>query len=453
MAASAQGPVEVFVSDIHGQYDMFARILEDGAGTTGGAPVGRFHVIGDVYDRGPEPQRIMEALAACDDVDIQWGNHDIVWMGAALGQPGCIAHIVRICARYGNLSVLEDAYGIDLGPLVAFAREAYRDDPCVAYGLKGSPELAPEELETHVKVQKAMAAIQFKVEGRLADRYPEFGLAHRKLLDRIDYARGTVVLDGAEHELTDKLFPTVDPADPFALTPGEEAALESLVAAFTGCESLQRHMRVLLDKGGMYKICDGLLLLHACVPLNADGSLMEVDVFGKPCAGRALYDEVERWIRAAFDSADEAERTRGRDFLWYLWQGAGSPLFAKSKMATFELYVIEDKAQRKEVKNAFYSLMDDESVIDGILADFGMDPASGRIVCGHVPVKVKDGQDPVRCGGKVLMIDGGMSKAYQKNTGIAGFVLVRGADGALALNALEPLESPDAPVRFTPRAV
>lgn len=400
----------------------------------------RLHIVGDIYDRGPYPHIIMDALMEHHSLDIQWGNHDIVWMGASLGQRGCIAHVVRNCARYGNLSILEDAYGINVLPLASFALEAYKDDPCVAFGLKGNPDLPPQELEMNVKIQKAMAVIQFKVEAQLIDENPGFGLEDRKLLDKIDYERGTVMLDGIEYELTDTVFPTVDPADPYRLTPEEEDVMQRLEQAFTGCEKLQRHMRFFLDAGSLYKICNGNLLFHACVPLNADGSLMETEVFGETYKGRALYDVMERYVRAAFDDADPELAKRGRDLLWYMWLGEGSPLFAKSKMATFELYLIAEKEARKEVKNSFYSYLDDERVMGGIFEDFGMDPETSRIVCGHVPVKVKDGEDPVKCGGRVLTIDGGFSKAYQPTTGIAGYTLISNSYG-FVLAAHEPLES------------
>ncbi len=408
--------------------------------------ISRLHIIGDIYDRGPAPDTVMETLIAHHNVDIQWGNHDIVWMGASLGQRGCIANVVRICSRYGNLSILEDAYGINILPLATFAQQAYRDDPCVGFGLKGNPELTPAELELNAKIQKAMAIIQFKVEAALIKQYPGFGLDDRNLLGRIDRERGTVVVDGIEYELTDKVFPTVDPADPYALTPEEEEVMARLEAAFLGSEKLQRHMRFFLEAGSLYKVSNGNLLLHACVPLNDDGTLKEVEIFGETYKGRSLYDACDRYVRAAFFSHDAAERERGRDLLWYLWLGQGSPLFAKSKMATFELYLIAEKPARKEVKNAFYNLIDDEQVIAGIFEDFGLDPESSHIICGHVPVKVKDGEDPVKCGGRVIMIDGGFSRAYQPTTGIAGYTLISNSHEFI-LAAHEPLSSAEAAVR------
>ena len=407
--------------------------------------IDHLHIVGDIYDRGPYPHVIMDTLMGYHALDIQWGNHDIVWMGASLGQRGCIAHVVRNCARYGNLSILEDAYGINILPLASFAQAAYADDPCVAFGLKGDPDLSDAERELNVKIQKAMAIIQFKVEAQLIDENPSFGLQDRKLLHRIDFEKGTVTVDGIEYELTDTVFPTVDPADPYRLTPEEEEVMQRLEQAFVNCEKLQRHMHFFLEAGSLYKVYNGNLLFHACVPLNADGTLMETDVYGAKFKGRALYDEMERYVRAAFFDADPVMRKRGRDLMWYLWLGQGSPLFAKSKMATFELYLIADKAARKEVKNPFYTFLNDEAVMAGIFEDFGLDPKTSRIVCGHVPVKVKDGEDPVKCDGRVLTIDGGFSKAYQPTTGIAGYTLISNSY-ELILAAHEPLESTRAAV-------
>lgn len=407
--------------------------------------IDHLHIVGDIYDRGPYPHTIMDMLMGYHSLDIQWGNHDIVWMGASLGQRGCIAHVVRNCARYGNLSILEDAYGINILPLASFAQTAYADDPCVAFGLKGNPGLSAQETELNVKIQKAMAIIQFKVEAQLIDENPGFGLEDRKLLHKIDFDRGTVVVDGIEYELTDTVFPTVDPHDPYRLTPEEEEVMQRLEQAFVNCEKLQRHMRFFLEAGSLYKVHNGNLLFHACVPLNADGSLMETEVFGEKYKGRALYDVMERYVRAGFFDSDPEMRKRGRDLMWYMWLGQGSPLFAKSKMATFELYLIADKAARKEVKNPFYTFLNDETVMAGIFEDFGLDPKTSRIVCGHVPVKVKDGEDPVKCGGRVLTIDGGFSKAYQPTTGIAGYTLISNSYDII-LAAHEPLESTKAAV-------
>ncbi|MGI6217863.1 MAG: fructose-bisphosphatase class III [Coriobacteriales bacterium] len=451
---------ELLLAKLHGDSsDEYAEQVVWGIVDSGEAPgmiealaqllgdlvVSRVHMLGDVYDRGPAPDKIMDELMEMSSVDVQWGNHDVVWMGASLGQVGCISHVVRNCARYGNMSILTDAYGMDISSVVDFAQSAYADDPCVGFELKEDPGLSPEEHDICVKIQKAMAIIQFKVEAKLIDDNPSFGLESRKLLDKIDFDKGTVVVDGKEFELTDKVFPTVDPSDPYRLTAEEERVVEDLESEFVNCSKLQEHISLFLQKGSLYRIRNGNLLLHACVPLNADGSLKEVDIYGERLKGRELFDAVDRYVREAFSSFDDRRRKRGADLLWYLWLGEGSPLFAKSKMATFEIYLVNDSGARKEVKNPFYSLLDDDSAIDEIFEDFGMDPATSRIICGHVPVKVKDGEDPVKCGGRVLVIDGGFSPAYQSKTGIAGFALVEDSHGVV-LHSLEPLESTEAAI-------
>lgn len=410
------------------------------------------HLLGDVYDRGPAPDRIMDLLESRSDVDLVWGNHDIVWMGAALGQAGCIAHVVRNCARYANLDILTEAYGIDILPLAMFARDTYGNDPCEAFELKGGhaayPGLATWEYDMCVRIQKAMTIIQLKVEGQLIDRYPSFGLDGRKLLGAIDYEAGTIVVDGVTYEMRDLNLPTVDPDRPFELAPDEQTVLDRLIQSFTHCARLRAHVDYLLEHGRLYRIVDDALLLHACVPLNDDGTLKDVDVFGRTVHGKALFDTTERLVRDAFTSTDARERERGRDFLWYLWLGQGSPLFAKSKMATFEIYFIADKAARKEQKNAFYRLLDDDEALDRIFEDFDMDPEHARIICGHVPVKVKDGEDPVHANGRTLIIDGGFSRAYRSTTGIAGLALLENAQG-LELATLTPLESTEAAIAGT----
>ncbi len=405
------------------------------------AAIDEVYVLGDVYDRGTGPDLIMDELAELPNMSIIWGNHDIVWMGAALGHYGCIAHVVRNCARYGNLAVLSDSYGIDMAPLARLAYEGYGDDPCVGFALKGGPEAYPEltadEYELNVKIQKITAILQFKVEAQLIADNPSFGLEDRNLLHTIDFETNTVVIDGIEYPITDTVFPTVDKSDPYRLTPAEEEALESLSLAFLECERLQRHMKLLIDKGSLYRIVDGKLLFHACVPLNEDASLLQVTLYGKTFSGKALFDEVDRLVRSAFVAKDEAERKRGQDMLWYLWLGKGSPLFAKSKMATFEIYYVADKSARVEVKNPFYSLLEDERLYQTVFKDFGMDVENSRFVCGHVPVKVSKGEDPVKCSGKGLFIDGGLSKPYQKLTGIAGFAMLDEGEKT-TLYALEP---------------
>lgn len=424
----------LYLSDVHGEFDTLSYLLgpwRDDLRWT--------HLIGDVYDRGPAPDKIIDMLMDYPDADIQWGNHDVVWMGAALGQEGCIAHVVRNCARYGNLDILTNSYGIDLLPLASFALSTYADDPCEAFALKSNPGLSPADLEMNVKIQKAMAILQFKVEAALIDKYPSFGLESRKLLHLIDYDARTVDVDGVTYELTDDHFPTVDHDDPYRLTEEERAVMDYLVGAFRECDKLACHARFLLEHGSLYKICNGDLLLHACVPLDDDGTLKEVDIYGVTCSGKKLYDEAQRWVRTAFESDDAAMRERGRDLIWYLWLGPGSPLFAKSKMATFEIYLCKDKAARKEVKNAFYLLLDEAEPYERIFEDFGLDPAHARIICGHVPVKAKDGEDPVKADGRVICIDGGMSAAYSKTTGLAGYALTR-VDESFTLYAIQSFD-------------
>lgn len=426
-----ENATEVYVSDIHGEYRTFTRIMR------AMNPTAQLHMVGDVYDRGPAPDQVMDELASQPTLDVQWGNHDMLWMGASLGQRGCVANVVRICARYGNLSVLRDTYGMDLTPLVDFAMTAYADDPCVSFGCKGSPDISAEELEESRKVQKAMSYIQFKAEAQIIAENPSFGLEKRNLLHHIDHEAGTVELDGAVYELTDNVFPTIDFSDPYRMTPDEERVLSHLVSEFVNCERLQRHIALFLENGGLYKICGNTLLFHACVPLNPDGSLKETTIFGQTLSGRALYDAVDGWVRDAFSATDPDDRKRGMDLLWYLWLGEGSPLFAKDKMATFEIYLIADKSTQKETKNSFYKLLEDEEAMGTIFRDFGMDPETSRIICGHVPVKVEGGEDPVKCGGHVLIIDGGMSRAYQSKSGIGGLVLADCPDGSY-LGSIEP---------------
>ncbi len=421
---------EFFVSDIHGEYDQFVSNLKAASALTPARAYDHLHVIGDVYDRGPAPAAVMELLLDEPRLDIQWGNHDIVWMGASLGQRGCVANVVRIGARYNNLSLLEETYGVDLSALRTFANAVYGDDPCELFIPKGTSDSPVEERLAIARIQKAIAIIQFKVEYVHSTENPDFDLNRRNLLHRINFESGTVEIEGGTYPLLDTSFPTVNPDDPYALSAEEEAVMESLVQAFRGSRRLQRHIRLFLDAGSLYTITDDALLFHAAVPLDADGTLKGVNVFGQTLKGRALFDAVDGYVRAAFDAAaPAAEHKRGLDLLWYLWLGEGSPLFTKSKMATFELYFVADKAIRKEHKNPYYALLEDSVAMERILKDFGMDPATSRIINGHVPVKVKEGENAVKCAGRALVIDGGMSRAYQGTSGIAGLTLVKDADG------------------------
>ena len=407
--------------------------------------VDHLHIVGDIYDRGPGPHLIMDKLMEYHSVDIQWGNHDILWMGAAAGQKCCIANVIRICARYGNLDILEDGYGINLLPLATFAWKQYAKDPCECFLLKGQDNCKPQEMELNMKMHKAISVIQFKVEGQAAELYPEFGFQRRNFLDKINYEEGTITIGGKIYQLLDDYFPTIDPKNPYQLSAEEEEIMNRLVKAFQSCEKLQRHMRFLLNKGSLYKIYNSNLLYHGCVPLNDDGSLRKVKIYGKSYQGRTLYDVMESYVRKGFFAVDPDEKKKGRDLMWYIWQGANSPLFGKDKMATFERYFLAEKELWKEKKNAYYLLLEDENVMNGILDEFGLDREISHIINGHVPVKTKNGENPVKCGGKVLVIDGGFSKAYQKETGIAGYTLIYNSYG-LILAAHDPFESTEAAI-------
>ena len=387
----------------------------------------------------------MDKLMTYHSVDIQWGNHDVLWMGAAAGQRGCIANVIRICARYGNLDILEDGYGINLLPLANFALRIYGDDPCTCFRRKGSERLQKAEMEMNLRMHKAISVIQFKVEGKLILQHPEFQMEERALLHRIDYKKGTILLDGKEYPLKDDSFPTIDPAAPYELTEEEAEIMERLEKAFAGCKKLQDHMRFLLAKGGLYKVYNNNLLYHGCVPLREDGSLKEVQLCGKSYRGKSLYDALEGYVRKGFFALDEQEKEQGKNIMWCIWQHPDSPLFGKDKMATFERYFIEAKETHLEKKNPYYELLEKEAVVDEILEEFGLHPEGAHIVNGHVPVKCKNGESPIKCNGKVLVIDGGFSRAYQKETGIAGYTLVYNSYG-LVLVAHEPFESKEAAV-------
>ena len=407
--------------------------------------VDHLHIVGDIYDRGPGPHIIMDKLMKHHSVDIQWGNHDVLWMGAAAGQRGCIANVIRICARYGNLDILEDGYGINLLPLATFALNTYKDDPCECFQLKGEPNYGPSEMLMDTKMHKAISIMQFKIEGQIIKKNPGFRMESRNLLHRIDYEKGTIEIDGVTYELLDKNFPTIDPKRPYALTKEEEDIIERLERAFTNCEKLQEHMRFLLNKGGLYKVYNDILLYHGCVPLKEDGSLKPVRIYGRSYKGKGLYEVLESYVRKGFYALDPKEKERGKDMMWYIWLSENSPLFGKDKMATFERYFLAEKSTHKEKKNPYYRLLEYRKVIDGILKEFGLESEDALIVNGHVPVKSKNGENPIKCGGKVLVIDGGFSRAYQKETGIAGYTLIYNSRGMI-LEAHEPFESTEAAI-------
>lgn len=410
--------------------------------------IDHLHILGDVYDRGPSPDKIMERLEKYHSFDIQWGNHDIVWMGAAAGQLACIATVVRTCIRYGNLSLLEEGYGINMLPLATFAMDAYRDDPCERFVLKDATEEERSQKETQLnrKMHKAIAVLRFKLEGQLFRKYPEFGMENRCLLHRINYENKTVEIDGKYYPMQDTCFPTIDPKNPYELTKEEADVMQRLKTSFAHCEKLQRHVRLLLKKGSMYKIYNGNLLYHGCVPMNEDGSFVKVKIFGKEYAGRELYDVLESYVRKAFFSLDPDEKERGRDIIYYIWTSPDSPLYGRSKMATFERYFLEDKNMHHESKNAYYHLLDKPETAEKILKEFGLEGEWVHIINGHVPVERVAGESPVKCNGRLIQIDGGFSKTYRRKTGIAGYTLTYNSYG-LTLSAHDPFDFSDRAIK------
>lgn len=391
--------------------------------------VTRLHVIGDIFDRGPGPHIIMDHLMAHNNVDFQWGNHDVVWMGAASGHKACIANVIRLSARYNNLDVLEDGYGINLIPLAGFAIDTYGDDPCTCFGVHAQ-DADPKDVTLNMKMHKAIAIIQFKLEAQVIMRRPEFNMDKRKLLDKIDYERGTICIDGKEYELLDKSFPTIDPANPFALSEAEDALMNRLCLNFRNCDKLQEHIRFLFNKGGLYLCCNSNLLYHGCVPLDEEGHFRKVKIGDRQYAGKELYDVLEYYARKGYYEQDNVEEHEyGKDIMWYIWSNENSPVYGKEKMATFERYFIDDKEVQIERKDHYYRLIEQEEVANRILEEFGMDPEKGHIINGHMPVHVKEGESPVKCNGKVMIIDGGFSKAYRGTTGIAGYTLIYNSRG------------------------
>ena len=386
------------------------------------------HILGDIFDRGPGPHVIMDTLCNYHNFDIQWGNHDILWMGAAAGNDCCIANVLRLAMRYGNLSALEDGYGINLLPLATFAMEAYADDPCTIFTPKvdkTSCTYNEKTLRLIAQMHKAISVIQFKLEAELINRHPEFEMEDRLLLHHIDFDRKVFVLDGKDYEMKDFFFPTLDPKNPYQLTEEEQDIVEKLHHSFVGSEKLRTHMHCLFRYGCMYNVCNSNLLFHASMPLNPDGTLKEVTILGKQYKGKALLDKVGHLIRIAYFSEENTEKAQfARDYIWYLWCGKNSPAFDKSKMATFERYFLIDKETHKEIKGHYYALRNEEAVCDMILDEFGVEGEHRHIINGHVPVKAMSGEKPIKANGKLMVIDGGFSKAYQPETGIAGYTLV-----------------------------
>ena len=401
------------------------------------------HIIGDIYDRGPGAHIILDILEDYHNWDIQWGNHDLVWMGAAAGSQACVANVVRMCSRYANFKILEEGYGINLLPLVTFAMDVYGDDPCTIFKPKGSDAegLNPKQTRLVAQMHKAITVIQFKLEHEIIKRRKEFGMEDRNLLHMIDYEKGTVTIDGKEYPLRDKNFPTVDPANPYKLTPEEKIVVEKLTHNFEHSAHMAKHMQLLYSHGALYLVRNSNLLYHGSVPLNEDGTFKALNIQGKDYSGKALFDKIDQIVRQAYFETDKpGEKQFGQDFVWYLWCGPVSPPFDKNRMATFERYFLTDKEAQKEHKGWYNVLKNNKEICEMILKEFGVEGEPSHIINGHIPVKTSKGESPIKAGGKLLMIDGGYSKAYQQETGIAGYTLIYNSYG-LRLVQHESFES------------
>lgn len=409
--------------------------------------VDHLHILGDIYDRGSGPHLIMDRLCNYHSLDIQWGNHDIIWMGAAAGQMTCVATVIRNSIRYGNIDLLEEGYGINMLPLATFAMRIYADDPCERFVYKVAPVKSDnEETDLIRRMHKAIAIIRFKLEGQMILKWPEYGMSDRLSLHHIDYEKGTIEIEGKTYRMLDMNLPTVDPKNPYELTAEEQEVMNRLRSSFLHCEKLQRHIQLLLKKGGMYRVYNGNLLFHGCVPMNEDGTFAKVNIYGEEYSGKALFDVLETYVRKAFFEENPVEKEKGADLIWYIWTAKHSPLYGRDKMATFERYFLAEKELHEERKNCYYELVEKPEVADAILAEFGLEGDNVHIINGHVPVRRIKGESPVKCGGKVIVIDGGFSKAYRGRTGIAGYTLIFNSYG-LTLTAHEPFESTEIAIR------
>ena len=390
------------------------------------------HIVGDVFDRGPGACGIMETLCNYHDFDIQWGNHDISWMGAAAGNWALIANVVRISIRYANVETLEEGYSINLLPLATFALDTYGNDPCTVFQACEFEENTrmSRSLQLMAKMHKAISIIQFKLEGQIISRHPEFNMENHKLLHLIDFEKNTINLNGKSYPLLDNNFPTIDPSDPYKLSAEEEQLMHQLYHSFTSSENLQEHLKCLYSHGSLFLVRNNILLYHAAIPLNADGTFKEVDIMGVKYKGKALMERFDQVIRTAYFAEKHSdEKQIALDYMWYLWCGPDSPLYNKDKMTTFERYFIDDEQIIKENKGAYYELANERETCDNILREFGLDPEKSRIINGHIPVRTTKGESPMRADGRRLVIDGGFSKPYHKTTGIAGYTLIYNSHG------------------------
>src|SRR5699024_10793918 len=389
--------------------------------------VNHLHVVGDIYDRGPEPDKIMETLIDYPSVDIQWGNHDVLWIGAYAGSKVCLANLLRICARYNNLDIIEDAYGINLRPLLTLA-EKYYEGNNPAFQPKNPQDLTKAEIEQITKIHQAIAMIQFKLEAPIIKRRPAFEMDERLVLESIDYDKNEATLYGKTYTLENTCFQTIDSEDPNKLLEEEAEVMNNLLLSVQQSEKLKRHMTFLMQKGKLYLPYNGNLLIHGCIPVDENGEMESMTIDGEKRHGRNLLDYFERHVRQAFDHK-EIQDDLATDLVWYLWTGKYSSLFGKRAMTTFERYFISDKSSHKETKNPYYYLREDVDMCKKMLKDFGLDPEQGHIINGHTPVKEIDGENPIKADGKMIVIDGGFSKAYQSTTGIAGYTLLYNSFG------------------------
>ena len=414
--------------------------------------IDQLHILGDIYDRGPGAHKIMDTLRQYHSWDIQWGNHDILWMGASAGNDACICNVLRLCLRYANLVTIEE-YGINLVPLATFALEVYGDDPCEEFLPKLLPgnEMDEKTRQLTAKMHKAISVIQFKSEAQIFERHPEWDMKDRCIFNSIDYQKGICTIDGKEYEMRSCHFPTINPDNPNAFTEEEQQLMQKLHHSFRISEKLHKHIRTILSHGCMFAIHNSNLLFHASIPLNDDGSLKEVEIYpGKKYSGKELMHNIGMLIRAAFQTnsvsgelasaPEEYPREYARDYFLYLWCGKDSPLFDKSKMATFERYFLKDKETFKEEKGNYFKLRDSEKVCDRILDAFEVKGKNRHIINGHVPVHASKGENPIKAGGKLMVIDGGFSEAYHNETGIAGYTLVYHSRG-FQLVQHEPFKS------------
>lgn len=407
--------------------------------------IDRLHIVGDIFDRGPGADIVMETIMNYHTVDIQWGNHDALWMGAAAGSEACIATVIRICARYANLDTIEDGYGINILPLATFALDFYGDDECIQFMPKVESDIvySDKDLKLIAKMHKAISIIQFKLEGEIIKRRPHYQMDDRLLLDKINYEDGTIEINGKIYKLNDTNFPTIDPKKPYELNPEEKELVEKLKSTFLNSEKLQKHIRFLLTNGSMYLKFNSNLLYHGGIPVNEDGTFKKVKIgsSGKYYSGKAFFDRLEILVREGYFHKNNPEAKQyGMDITWYLWTGPDSPLFGKDKMTTFERYFIDDKETHIEKKSHYFKLEDSEEMCRRIFKEFGLNPECSHIINGHVPVKSKSGESPIKANGKLIVIDGGFSRAYQSTTGIAGYTLIYNSYGLLLVSH-DPFES------------